>query len=485
MCKSIKFMYSEQLEALVKSIVADGKITEKERSVLHKKAAAEGVDADEIDVYVEGLISQMINDGKGTTFMREHDLTLFTKEMVDYGYKPIYYKLKKAYLLESITSNRHNVRDIQISFMDVTDANNKEYEKNWERFVGMGLLFSVRCNKKLYACFSQNLCFSTTDGDEIVSFYYDREYGKFQLQNICKKPADKTWGYIIDKEQLKALCDAKDIQVQFQDNSEAKVFIRLTETPLPGFQYYAQYFYRTMIDSEAYPDAETKLKEILKEWEKEKLTNLTEQQVAGMLSRKIKGKRKRPTPYYMSQHNILDTIVTDVRGRIVTRKDNEENPPHLFLHAISTKGNEHVFFLCLTTRYWSDSKRSIILSINLQDHTLSPVTDNESFLSDKNPHKEGEEYRGYNFYEIDSDTLNLFLNAKVSALKMNSYGDEYKIRSIPRSWKKSVALLNTKDGLKKWTDETGGFSKFCQTYFFSIYQSVFRLFEPVFRLFKL
>ena len=52
-------MYSEQLEQLIQSVIADGVITDKERSVLHKKAAAEGIDEDEIDVYVDGLVAQM------------------------------------------------------------------------------------------------------------------------------------------------------------------------------------------------------------------------------------------------------------------------------------------------------------------------------------------------------------------------------------------------------------------------------------------
>ena len=52
-------MYSEQIEQLIKSVIADGVITEKERAVLHKRAAAEGIDEDEIDVYVDGLVAQM------------------------------------------------------------------------------------------------------------------------------------------------------------------------------------------------------------------------------------------------------------------------------------------------------------------------------------------------------------------------------------------------------------------------------------------
>ena len=45
-----KTMYSEQLEQLIKSVIADGVITDKERAVHHKKAANEGVD-DEDEIF--------------------------------------------------------------------------------------------------------------------------------------------------------------------------------------------------------------------------------------------------------------------------------------------------------------------------------------------------------------------------------------------------------------------------------------------------
>ena len=51
-------MYSQQLETLIQSIIADGEISEKERKVLHNRAEAEGIDIDEIDVYVDGLINK-------------------------------------------------------------------------------------------------------------------------------------------------------------------------------------------------------------------------------------------------------------------------------------------------------------------------------------------------------------------------------------------------------------------------------------------
>lgn len=55
-------MYSEKLESLIKNILADGEITEKERAVLHKCAETEGVDANEIDVYIDGELDKIRND---------------------------------------------------------------------------------------------------------------------------------------------------------------------------------------------------------------------------------------------------------------------------------------------------------------------------------------------------------------------------------------------------------------------------------------
>lgn len=60
-------MYSHQLEKFIELILADGEISEKERNVLHKKAAEEGIDPDEIDVYVDGLLDQMKTNKPATS----------------------------------------------------------------------------------------------------------------------------------------------------------------------------------------------------------------------------------------------------------------------------------------------------------------------------------------------------------------------------------------------------------------------------------
>lgn len=55
-------MYSPQLEELIDLILADSVITDKERAVLHKRAIAEGVDPDEIDIVIEGRLAKRIQE---------------------------------------------------------------------------------------------------------------------------------------------------------------------------------------------------------------------------------------------------------------------------------------------------------------------------------------------------------------------------------------------------------------------------------------
>lgn len=51
-------MYSKELNELIDTVLADGQITDKERAVVRKRAMREGVDEDEIDVYIDGLLHQ-------------------------------------------------------------------------------------------------------------------------------------------------------------------------------------------------------------------------------------------------------------------------------------------------------------------------------------------------------------------------------------------------------------------------------------------
>lgn len=57
-------MFSDELEMLIEAAIADGEITEKERAVLHKRAIAEGVDPDELDMIVDSRLSKVKNQSK-------------------------------------------------------------------------------------------------------------------------------------------------------------------------------------------------------------------------------------------------------------------------------------------------------------------------------------------------------------------------------------------------------------------------------------
>ena len=52
-------MYSKELEELIDIVLADGVITDKELNVLYKRAGEEGVNIDELEVYLEGRLHKM------------------------------------------------------------------------------------------------------------------------------------------------------------------------------------------------------------------------------------------------------------------------------------------------------------------------------------------------------------------------------------------------------------------------------------------
>ncbi|MCH5246723.1 MAG: hypothetical protein J1E99_01070 [Muribaculaceae bacterium] len=66
-------MLSEELETLIGAAIADGKITEKEREVLTKRAKAEGIDLEEFELILESRLHSNINvtDKKSDNHPRE------------------------------------------------------------------------------------------------------------------------------------------------------------------------------------------------------------------------------------------------------------------------------------------------------------------------------------------------------------------------------------------------------------------------------
>lgn len=52
-------MFSKELEEIIEAALADGVLTDKERAVLHKRALAEGVDPDELDIVIDGRLAKI------------------------------------------------------------------------------------------------------------------------------------------------------------------------------------------------------------------------------------------------------------------------------------------------------------------------------------------------------------------------------------------------------------------------------------------
>ncbi|GEM_PF-3697527 len=62
-------MYSKELNELIDVVLADGVITDKERAVIHKRAQSEGIDPDEIDVFLDGRIESLSKEHIRSSFV--------------------------------------------------------------------------------------------------------------------------------------------------------------------------------------------------------------------------------------------------------------------------------------------------------------------------------------------------------------------------------------------------------------------------------
>ena len=57
-------MFSEELKQLIEAAVTDGKVTEKEMKVITRRAKAEGVDMDELEIYIDSCIQKKSMEGR-------------------------------------------------------------------------------------------------------------------------------------------------------------------------------------------------------------------------------------------------------------------------------------------------------------------------------------------------------------------------------------------------------------------------------------
>lgn len=479
-------MYSEQLEALIKSILADGKITEKERAVLHKKAEAEGVDVDEIDVYVDGLLTQMDNNGKIVKKSKGHDLSLFIKETSPGYFEPVYYKLKKKYLRENLKVQAHGVKDIQITFIDTIEFrrvgmySNEKNEESWKKTnMGLGLLLCVNIPPQKYLS-SLPLCFSTND-NELLVLHDDDYYSKsFKNQTIKDKIADAKIAYKIDEEQLKALCGAHNISIKFQYYDDDTDYVRLEKTPLPGFEYYCQYFYNLIVDNTAYKlvaekqdakEKEAKEKEIV-ELEVKKRIDEKSQKYAGLLSGQFKlFKKITPIPPYITQllSERDNVTITHVKGKIYFKETKDEGKEqkaqtvgYISMHSLTLKGEKPLFFLGVTVtnangKLSLENKYFMRVTLNMEDNNLHSVTTEKRFLNKKSKYSG----KSFNFFACSDEGMQQILQTRDNFIlffdgqertyitKKGKLGF-LKKSPIPTAWKNAYAAITDETVIENW-----------------------------------
>ena len=245
-------MYSQHLESLIQGVIADGIITEKERAVLHKRAEAEGVDIDELDVYVDGLVSK-VSPKKVEVIEDDYNVNLFNRIRTD---KAIYDIYRTPYCFDEYNNqpNGWNDGDIRIQLV--------YYKKIGES------------DKQLYMVLQyigsednrdfDDLLFETDNGTVLLNENY------IAVSNAMKGYPDS---FIIDSIELKKLCNSATIQIKLkyhyyrnyknkEGERESKLIHHTIDRTLPTFSTYLQEFYHDVIDNTAFPTVKTDVKQI-------------------------------------------------------------------------------------------------------------------------------------------------------------------------------------------------------------------------------
>ena len=245
-------MYSESLEQLIQSVIADGVISEKERAVLHKKAVAEGVDEDEIDVYVDGLLAKTAQATAGAAPSHKHDLTQVSKLTND---RATYYEMSKPL---NLTPKNVPIKNLQYTFVDI--ENNTLYPKRQ----GLGIhIFGIIPNDYFI---SRNPTFTIKTDRNTFQISTCLDHYIFQNTKINGEFAGFNFGGLIDTEILGELCLSKTFNITINNititrhahHDDEKNFNISQCSARTDFAQYAQVAYRSMVDCTAYPDATIK-----------------------------------------------------------------------------------------------------------------------------------------------------------------------------------------------------------------------------------
>ena len=447
-------MYSEQLEQLIQSVIADGVVTEKERAVLHKRAAAEGVDEDEIDVYVDALLAKVEPKEKEP---KKYDLSVFNKVQNNGSWHDTYYLFQKFY---KITFSRSTpVKEMLIAFADVVQSDSDSH-------LGMRLIVLVKCDPN----------YNDYGWNSNINFNLKTNISTLQLvrggdvKDIIPGEHRNLWqrAYAIDAEQLKILADSESFNLSLGTleykpydkekgrayDDAALTFAEIMDVNCPGLQSYAQCFYREAVDNTAYLDAEiTNMPpsncSIRTYSTEEDVNDVDAKMAAGLLSINPKKLEKTDvdTPLMKQYIGVNDIVVTHISGKKRLSRDSEY--PVLRLHALThpQNGTEFYFGYIFNGRF--DKRTEIMVRVNMQDYKLEAVTKEERVL--ERDYIVGRDAK-FNFYAVDSSLLEQILTTKTG---VSFYDDnkEFKVDKMPKAWLETYTLLTDSESFEQWKQE--------------------------------
>ena len=250
-------MYSQQLETLIQSIIADGEISEKERKVLHNRAEAEGIDFGEIDVYVDGLIDKMAP--KETVTHEDYNVSIFRRLQEADEIFDVYRKSFCFY------PNKES-KDWEDGNYQVLLFYHKKKEESKKQ-----LCLAIKVHTDLNSFKIDDIVFTSKND----SVHLPKKY--IYHSSVLGSPSIFTF----DETDLKNLCMSSGISVRVQysykyerkDEEGKKIKDeegwtiwetdeRKFEQTLPTFHKYLQEFYNNAVDGSLFTNVKTEVKQI-------------------------------------------------------------------------------------------------------------------------------------------------------------------------------------------------------------------------------
>ena len=306
-----------------------------------------------------------------------------------------------------------------------------------------------------------------------IDDFFNPAWYEYYFQEERIKGKEKTsdifcTSYYLDNEVLLSLCEASDISLVVRPDSNNS--LKLQQIPLPGFEYYCQYFYNLMVDNTAYKDVAEKqeTKEIAELKEKVQIGD-NAQKYAGLLSGQFKLFNKMsPTPDYITQLlSERDKVtITHVKGKIKFQEADEdgtnrvsETLGYLSMHSLTPKGEKPIFFIGVTVtsancKLSLEKKYTMRMTIDMEDKYLHSVTTEKRHLNKKSKFSGN----SFNFYACSDEVMQKILQAKdnivfkfegynrsyISTMRLLGFFDLFGLfekSPVPKTWKDAYVAI--------------------------------------------